>query len=463
MDWTKLITVYITNYNYGSYVRKAIESVLNQSIQNFELLLIDDGSTDNSKDIIESYRNDPRVKIIYQQNKGLNKTNNVALKESKGKYIVRLDADDYLREDALERLSSKLESDPKLGLVFPNYYLVNKENEIISEEVRHDFDKDVQLFDQAAHGACTMIRTEFLRNVGGYNENYTCQDGYELWVKFTREYNVSNVKEPLFYYRQHGANLTSNENKILDTRAKINADYIKQSSLSTQALIVIPVRGGEKDLAYRKIGATNFISQKVRQALKSKNKVQIVVSSPDASVEEAIEQDLRTSGLVSFHHRSAESAKLNTSLNATILEIIHTESITQFDFDCICLLTVEFPFLKPHKIDDAIHTMYLFGSDSLLSVRSDNSMYYNHKGDGLHPIMQRDQFTKMEREALYKHAGGVTVVRKDAFLQSENMPTGMIGHMMIDRESSFGVFSEYDFQLAQLLEKTANEASVVDL
>ena len=173
MNWMKLITVYITNYNYGDYIRKAIESVLNQTVQNFELLVIDDGSTDHSKEIIESYRNDSRISIIYQQNKGLNRTNNVALELANGRYIMRLDADDYLREDALQKLSEKLESDSELGLVFPNYYLVNKENVIISEEVRHDFDREVELFDQAAHGACTMIRTDFVRSLGGYNENYT--------------------------------------------------------------------------------------------------------------------------------------------------------------------------------------------------------------------------------------------------------------------------------------------------
>ena len=262
-----LITVYITNYNYGQYLSKAVDSVLNQSTTDFELIIIDDGSVDNSKEIIESYRSNKKVSIIYQQNKGLNATNNVALKASNGKYIMRLDADDYLEENAIEILSQKLESDPELGLVFPNYYLVNKDDFIISEEIRHDFDNEVQLFDQAAHGACTMIRADFLKQVGGYNENYTCQDGYELWVKFTLKFKISNVSKPLFYYRQHGANLTSNENRILDTRAQINSDYIAESGISTKSLIVIPVRGGEKDLAYRKIGNRNFISQKVGQAL----------------------------------------------------------------------------------------------------------------------------------------------------------------------------------------------------
>ncbi|MGB6153005.1 MAG: glycosyltransferase family A protein, partial [Pricia sp.] len=120
-----LVTVYITNYNYGKFIRTAIESLLNQSFQDFELIIIDDGSTDNSKDIIEEYETIDRISVIYQKNKGLNITNNVALKVSKGKYIVRLDADDYLEPTALEDMANALESDETLGLIFPNYFIVD--------------------------------------------------------------------------------------------------------------------------------------------------------------------------------------------------------------------------------------------------------------------------------------------------------------------------------------------------
>tara|TARA_B110000902_G_scaffold124295_1_gene145111 strand:+ start:17120 stop:18487 length:1368 start_codon:yes stop_codon:yes gene_type:complete len=447
-----LITVYITNYNYEKYIEKAIDSVLNQSIDNLELIIIDDGSTDNSKEIIESYRDRDNISIIYQQNKGLNATNNVALHASNGKYIMRLDADDYLEKNALELLSNKLESDSELGLVFPNYFLISKDDRIISEEIRHDFDQEVQLFDQAAHGACTMIRSDFLKQVGGYNESYSCQDGYELWVKFSRKFNVSNVSKPLFYYRQHGANLTSNENRILDTRAQINADYIAESGISTKSLIVIPVRGGEKDLAFRKIGERNFISKKVKQALDTVNHAEIIITSPDQNVYDALEERLRNNDRIHFHLRSEDKASISQSLDGTIQEIIELDWVQKTEFSNICLISIEYPFLKPHKIDDAIHTLFLFGSDTLLSVLSDSSVFYVHKGDGLHPILERDQFTKLERDALYRHSGGITVVRRKAFDAKKKIINGMVGHMMIDKESSFGVFSEHDYQLALLID-----------
>jgi glycosyltransferase involved in cell wall biosynthesis len=74
------ITVYITNYNYGKYIDQAIKSVLSQTFKDFELIIIDDGSKDNSKKIIDKYKTNKKIRIIYQKNRGLNISNNIALK-----------------------------------------------------------------------------------------------------------------------------------------------------------------------------------------------------------------------------------------------------------------------------------------------------------------------------------------------------------------------------------------------
>ena len=90
---SNIITVYITNYNYGKFIKKCVESVLAQSIKNYELIIIDDGSTDDSKEILKEYKEYKNIKIVFQKNIGLNATNNVAIGLSQGKYILRLDAD----------------------------------------------------------------------------------------------------------------------------------------------------------------------------------------------------------------------------------------------------------------------------------------------------------------------------------------------------------------------------------
>ena len=96
------VTVYIPTYNYAKYIGKAIESVLRQTMPNWELIIINDGSTDNTKDVLKNYQSHPQIRIIDQENKGLNVTNNIALRLAKGKYIIRLDGDDYMDENCFQ-------------------------------------------------------------------------------------------------------------------------------------------------------------------------------------------------------------------------------------------------------------------------------------------------------------------------------------------------------------------------
>lgn len=450
---TPLVSVYITNYNYGQFIKEAIDSVCNQSYQNIELIIIDDGSTDNSREIIESYSQLDNIQIIYQTNKGLNVTNNVAIRASQGKYIMRLDADDFLHPTAIETMANELEADTSIGLIFPDYYYVDEVSEIIGQEKRHDFDKDVTLYNQPAHGACTLIRKENLVSVGGYNESYNCQDGYELWIKFINHFKVTNYSEPLFYYRQHGKNLTKSEERILDTRAKINANYVKSKKHFADTIAIIPVRGNENDSAFIDLDGSNLLVRKLEAAIAAENIKKIIVTSPNEQVA-AIVAAVNSAGKpVSFHHRKEEQARYNTTLNPAIEQIIQQEKQAGLDYSAIIVLTVEFPFVAPKKIDDAINTLLLFNSDSLIGVRTDHSVFYQHHGDGLHAILNRDKYTKLEREALFKQVGGINVVKKESFDKYKVVICGQIGHMVMDQKSSLGIFSEFDLELAGMILK----------
>ena len=153
------VTVYILNYNYEKYLSKAIESVLSQSYQNIEVLLIDDGSTDNSLKVIEKYTK--YLTIFRQKNIGLTKSIRKAFTMASGEYVVRLDADDWMHPKCIEMLVQKIEISKNIALVFPDYFEVDETGHVIRRIKRHDFSKNVTLFDQPAHGACTMIRKEY--------------------------------------------------------------------------------------------------------------------------------------------------------------------------------------------------------------------------------------------------------------------------------------------------------------
>lgn len=449
-----LVTVYITNFNYGKFIKQAIESVLMQTEQSFELIIIDDGSTDNSKEIIEKYKDLKNIRIVYQKNKGLNVTNNIALRAARGKYIVRLDADDYFSPNALELLLEKLESDSMLGMVFPDYFLVDTQGEVLERQKRHDFDNEVKLFDQAAHGACTMIRVQFLREIGGYDESFSCQDGYELWVKFTSKFKVSNINEPLFFYRKHGKNLTSNEDRILDTRATINSKYVKKFNKEIKSVAIIPVRGEGNDIYKLPFGSHTLLEEKINQALESNFITKVIVTSPDENIKQLINNKYENLDKVSFFYRDKSKTRINVDLNST-LELI-VEKFKNLDFKAITILAIEFPFLKPSKIDDAINTMVLFDADSLISVRNTNKLLFKHDGRGMNPILGMEKFTKMEREMLYFHSGGISVSTRKNFEKNNKMLSGKVGHILLDQKSAFEINTEFDMKIATLIKNDIN-------
>ena len=453
-----LITVYITNYNYSKYIRQAIESVLNQTCQDFELFIIDDGSTDNSREIIEQYAENPKINIIYQQNKGLNITNNIALRLSNGKYIMRLDADDYLAPNALENMVNVLEEDNDLGMVFPDYFLVDQDNTVIAEVKRHDFKQDVQLYDQPAHGACTMIRTEFLKSVGGYDESYSCQDGYELWIKFIAKYKVTNIREMLFYYRRHGDNLTSNENRILDTRRNINENFIVNNEIKVpNTIAIVPIRAtniGGSPLVFIELEGRKIIDIKIENLLQSKYLAKIVITSSVPAIKEHIKNQYGDNDRVVYVERPQELARYNVSLIGTIDHILNEEEIESIGVEAFMILPVEYIFLKGEVVDDAINAVQIFKADSLLSVRPENASFYQHHGYGMKSILeQRDDFTHLEREALYKAVGGIQLTTMQAFKKHKKILPGSVGHIVVDQKTAIGIFSGFDLQLARLLFK----------
>lgn len=450
-----LVSVYITNYNYERFIRASIESVLAQSLQDFELIIIDDGSKDGSRAIIEEYREHEKVTIIYQQNKGLNITNNVAMRVAKGKYLMRLDADDYLVPEALEKMTALLEADDNLGLVFPDYYYVDADGNITGEERRHNFEKEVSLYDQPAHGACTIIRLAFLKKIGGYNESFTCQDGYDLWLKFIIHYSVMNINEPLFYYRRHGSNLTTNEERILETRRAIKETFLDLSSIEKSTIAVVPVRNTKikgQSIPLFQWGEETLLSAKVNALLEARSVSQVYLISEDLDILRYAQEKFGSRPELSVLKRETRLAGPNQTLAATVQIATEHAAVQSSDYRFVMIAALEYPFVTSAIYDDAVNTVELFKSDSALSVRPDNKAYYRHTGHGLQPILDQEKFTRIEREALYRAAGGIMVATRKSFQEHGKINAGRMSHIIVDETTAFGIHSDFNFSIFKAME-----------
>ena len=233
-----LITIYITNFNYARFINKAIKSALEQSYNNFEIIIIDDASKDDSKKIIKNYKNYKKISIIYnKKRKGLIKSSNIAIKKSRGHFFLRLDADDYLHPKALETMIRIMNKFPNTALVFSDFYTFNNNSKKFSINSYNE-KKKFTLADDPPHGACSLVRKKFFYKVGGYNSKFDRQDGYYLWLALLlNEYKVSHCNKPLFFYRKHNKSLSRNLIKLLRVRLNI-INFFSKKNLSFKNLLL---------------------------------------------------------------------------------------------------------------------------------------------------------------------------------------------------------------------------------
>lgn len=454
----KKVTIYITNFNYERFIRQSIESVYAQSYPNIELLIIDDGSTDNSREIIEEYRGHKDTRIVFQQNKGLNATNNVAMNMASGDYLMRLDADDFLEIDAVEKMVSVLDADNEVGLVFPDYYYVNAHGLQTGREIRHDFESKVTLFDQPAHGAVTMIRLDFLKALGGYNESFTCQDGYDLWIKFITHHKVRNINEPLFSYRRHGSNLTNNEANILGARMLIKEIFIEQFNYRLpKTFAVLPLRaknisGQDWNLMQRN-NRSSVIETAIEKLSKAKTIGEIIIIYNEPAHGDHLKEIIDKFPNLHIIQRPSEYAEVDSTLYKS-LYLAQEYASANFDesFEAVLTLSTDNPFIDTNEINDAVNTMAVFDSDSLISVRRNNKLYFQHGGDGLKPILNQEKFARFEREALYQWRGGVMLSRLESLLETKTMIGGKVGHIEVTEKAAFSIDSVFDLEVFKALE-----------
>lgn len=222
----KLISVIMPAYNAEKYISESIESILNQSYKNFEFIIIDDCSTDNTWNIILNYVNlDYRIKA-YRNSENLktSKTKNIALSYCTGKYIAVMDADDI---SEVNRFEKQLEYMEKYNLdVCGTDLIYFDENGEIGRKKYSDVTNTILIESPLCHSS-SMIKKELFDKFNNYNQNINVAEDYELWLKFySKGAKFGIVPEYLFYYRQHPNMSKSNKTKLTlknTIKIKLNA------------------------------------------------------------------------------------------------------------------------------------------------------------------------------------------------------------------------------------------------
>jgi len=461
MNGQSLVTVYILTYNFEKYLERSIRSVLRQAFKDWELIIINDGSTDGTDRIISKYENNPKVTIVRQKNKGLTTSSNIALRLSRGKYIMRLDGDDYLDENALLVMVSYMEENPDVGLVYPDYYLIDEHGEILSLERRKKLGSEAKLLDLPAHGACTIFRKNLLLEHGGYNEEVSCQDCYDIWIKFIHHHKVSNINLPLFFYRQHGHNITRDKKKILDARrlilnrqAEIKRNIQKNKNI--KRIAIIPIRAHtdfEYRLALRKIHGKAVIDYTIDEALEAKCFDKVIVCSEDDAILEHVKAHYPQVATV---RRPLKLSYRNVLLEKTINFVFKALYLNRRVYQEIMILYIESILKRKEHILKAIDTLRVFDTDSVVSLVETNNMYYMHGKHGMERIGNTESF-RLERKNIYEGNGAMLLI-KTKNLKGKTLEGQRRGHIIMLREESVRIMTPLDHEIAEmLLEKRKKE------
>lgn len=230
MNKKPLVSIILPTHNRAKYIKKAIESVLSQTYKDFEFIIIDDGSTDETPEIISEYRrNDPRIKILTNKsNLGLVKSLNKGIRNAQGKYIARIDDDDFWCDSQkLKKQTAFLEANPDYVLVGGGVIKINEEGQEIVRLMLPQQDKNIRraiLQNNPFVHSSVVFRKEVWDKAGEYNEGLASSNAedWDLWMRFGEFGKFYNFQDYFLRYLQGGQNKTTINDSVLRRNSLIS-------------------------------------------------------------------------------------------------------------------------------------------------------------------------------------------------------------------------------------------------
>ena len=236
-----IVSVIIPTFNRGQFIGAAIQSVINQTYDQFEIIVVDDGLTDHTSEIINSLGSD--IKYIYQTNQGRSKARNVALGIATGKYIAFLDSDDLYLPNKLQLQVNYLDSHPEIGMVYTSAYCMDDNGDFLREI--YDARISGRIYNQIAFFVpvtialpTVMVRREVLDAIGTFDENMERFEDTDLWRRISKDYTIGAIGEFTCSLRTHQGNILNNQNPTKIAKSleyyicKVRLDDVNRNRIS---------------------------------------------------------------------------------------------------------------------------------------------------------------------------------------------------------------------------------------
>lgn len=227
-----LISILLPVYNAEKFLPETLDSLIRQTNKNFEVIAVNDGSTDDSLKILEAYAaRDSRIVVINQENQGLVKTLNLAAKQASGEYLARIDADDVALDRRLELQLAAIRENSSRVLIAGGFDVMNEDGEILYHDAIPTDPQDILIAmysrNPIAHGSILMRRSAF-EKVGGYSEDCGPTEDYELWTRLSTVGDIFALSQTIFRWRVNPTGITSTKSDIMENFMKINFEKFRE-------------------------------------------------------------------------------------------------------------------------------------------------------------------------------------------------------------------------------------------
>ncbi len=219
-----LVSVLVSTYNSARFIRETLDSILAQTFQDFEIVVVDDGSTDATADIVMGYQ-DSRIRWIPKEHSGIPDTYNRAVAEARGELLARIGHDDRMDPFRLELQVAAMQRHPDVGVVHTNAVTIDRHGRVIGRWDSADYSKDDldKLFFRVCNNLIdpsTMVRKAVYDDVGTYDLDLPMCNDFDFWIRAAGRWKFLHLPLPLIQYRRHGGNFSDEGNKAIE-RAEV--------------------------------------------------------------------------------------------------------------------------------------------------------------------------------------------------------------------------------------------------
>lgn len=220
------VSVIIPTYNRGEFIGKAIDSVLKQTYTNYEIIVVDDGSTDDTRKVVKSYGK--KVRYIYQENKGPSAARNRGINAAKGEYVAFLDSDDQFLPHKLQIQMNFIKKHSKCRFLYSWYYNTNKKGKNtklrkpLATKNREFLQHSLYRRKFTIRTSTVVIQKRIFNKVGKFNERYLYSQDWDMWLRIVHIYRGYCIKKPLAKYGLHDNNRSSKSVKTYHPEIKKN-------------------------------------------------------------------------------------------------------------------------------------------------------------------------------------------------------------------------------------------------